>query len=81
MKGRPERNDSAFFSAPPVPRIGSSGKKTIRSCQGEAAAQARSSSAFQCRLTPILPSQTAASFLRMRSMSGTPRIGKRGLGR
>ena len=81
MKGRLARNDSAFLSAPPVPRIGSSGKNTMRSCQGDAAAQARSRGAFQCRLIPILPPQTAVSLFRMRSMIGVPRIGKSGLGR
>src|SRR3989442_6242069 len=50
MKGPRPRKDSAFLSAPPVPRIGSSGKKMIRSRQGDVAAQARSRSAFQCRL-------------------------------
>src|SRR5262249_33653477 len=81
MKGPPDSNDSAFLSAPPVPRIGSSGKKTIRSRQGESQDQARSRSAFQCRLMPILPSQTAVSLPRMRSMIGVPRIGSSGLGR
>ena len=57
MKGRSDR-DPAFLSAPPVPRIGFSGKNTMRSRQGDAAAQARSSSAFQCTLMPIRPSQT-----------------------
>src|SRR5262249_9453216 len=81
MNGRFESIDSAFLSAPPVPRIGSSGKKTMRGHQGEAAAQARSRSAFQCRLSPILPSHTGASLPRIRSMIGVPRIGRGGLGR
>src|SRR5438094_764048 len=41
MKGL-TRNDSAFLRAPPVPRIESSGKNTMRSRQGDAAAQAGS---------------------------------------
>ena len=81
MNGRFESIDSAFLSAPPVPRIGSSGKKTMRSLQGDAPAQARRRSAFQCRLIPILPSHTLASLFRIRSMIGVPRIGKRGLGK
>jgi len=81
MKGPRDRSASAFLSAPPVPRMGSSGKKVIRSRQRDVPAQARSSSAFQCRLMPIVPSATAVSRSRIRSMIGLPRIGKSGLGR
>jgi hypothetical protein len=57
------------------------GEETMRSLQGDAAAQARRRSAFQCRLIPIFPSHTGASLFRMHSMIGVPRIGKSGLGR